>query len=81
MHVHGYKAQTPANKGQKIVNIVSPGNAFLATPGNKCTNSKIARYKDRTQTFSDNVRCTSVVCVCTRHTGTVYIYYPGNRKY
>ena len=45
VHVHGYKAQTPANKDQKILNIVSTGNAFLAiSPVNKIfTNGEIAR--------------------------------------
>ena len=32
-----------AHKHQKILNIVSIGNAFLAIPENKCPNSEIAR--------------------------------------
>ena len=32
-----------ANNDQKILNIVSPGNAFLVISGNKCPNSEIAR--------------------------------------
>ena len=30
VHVHGYKAQTPANKDHKMLFIVSPENAFFA---------------------------------------------------
>ena len=53
VHVHGYKAQTPANKDQKILNIVSPGNAFLAG------NVQIVKLRgtDRIQTFSCNANC------------------------
>ena len=45
VHVHGHKAQIPANKDQKILNIFEDPelNAFLAIPGNKCPNSEIAR--------------------------------------
>ena len=37
------KAQTPANKDQKILNIVGPRNTFVAIPWNKCPNSEIER--------------------------------------
>ena len=30
VHVQGYKEQIPANKDQKMLNIISPGNVFLA---------------------------------------------------
>ena len=88
MHVYSYKAQIPANKDQNIVNIVSPGNAFLAIPGNKCPNSEIARYGLYSDIFKQCqmlvyliALCTSAVCI--KHTGIVYtcIYYPGNRKH
>ena len=34
---------TPDDKDQNILNIVSPGNAFLTIRGIKCPNSEIAR--------------------------------------
>ena len=58
--------QTPANKDLKILNIVNPGNVFLAITGNKCPNSEIARYsKDRIQTFSGNVMQVLVYLIAT----------------
>ena len=64
VHVLGYKAQTPANKDQKILNIVSPRNAFLAIPGNKCQIMKL-RGKNLIQTCQVYLiaLCMSAVCV------------------
>ena len=74
LHVHGCKAQAPAIKDQKSLNIVAPETHFWLFLGTNVQIVKL-RGKDRIQTFSGNVRC---LFGCPMYK---CIYYPGNRKH